>query len=289
MRFGKFTPILLLFILSSVAKGQNTNRIIAGYHLDKLSCALENEVTIILDPALRSYIYDHKLSALLISPQQDPGKVIGLCFDKLRCSGTTDFPISDHDYAQLIEYADHKAFERASKVNAAKLSGNSAELAAAVAQLNMYVADLQQPKKAQTRRFIGSVLVDSEPNESDLVAYVQEYKDFVKENVFRTLSTFLRHSTLTPGEPIVTVGSADITALDLEKVNPAGVETFELGTSKFKGAWVGSNFVFVPQSKQAKVIRDPTGLGVNETWVAGMNPSSKIVRQIRMTDVATAQ
>jgi outer membrane protein OmpA-like peptidoglycan-associated protein len=276
MRLRWLNLLLIFFALTSLAKAQD--RIIAGYHLEKLSCALENGVVVLEHSELRSHISEHKLSALLIpGRQKSTPKVIGLCFDKQRCSGSTDWDVSEKDYRQLIEYADHKAFEKAATVNRSREKGSAKEMSDARTQVNEYAAALREPERAPTRRFIGSVLIDSKPTEPDLVLYVEEYQDYVKQNAESALAAILRSSTLTPGEPLVTVGSTSFTGLDLEKVNPAEVETFEVGTNKFKGAWVGSSFIIVPQSGQKVAATDRTGLGLSETWAKS---SGRIIPQI---------
>jgi outer membrane protein OmpA-like peptidoglycan-associated protein len=210
--------------------------------------------------------------------RQDPQrKAVGLCFDKQKCSGWRQFPISDSDYAELIRYADFVAFERSTAVNSSRQNGNEKDLADARARLSQYVAELPDSERESTRRFIGSVLADAEPTEADLLPYVQEYRVYVKQNALTELAAKLRSSTLEAGEPIVTVGSASVTALDLKRVNPADVETFVVNATRFKGAWIGSSFVFVPQSTDK--VTDRTGLGINEQWAQS---SSRIVPRLQL-------
>ena len=267
MRFRWLNFLFVFFTLTGFAHAQNTDRIIAGYHLEKLSCALENRVIVIELQELQSYIYGHQLSAILIPGQQSSSrKVIGLCFDKQKCSGSSDRQVSEHDYKELIDYADHKAFEQSSRVNTLKESGSTKEFSAARAQLNEYAAALREPERAPTRRFIGSVLADSKPTEPDLAQYVNEYRDYVMENTKAAVAAMVRSSTMTPGEPMVSTGSSSFTTADLEKVNPADVQAFEVEKSKFKAAWVGSTFILVRQPETNTTSKDPSGLGLNETW-----------------------
>ena len=284
MRFHRLNLLIVFFALTAVAQAQDRDRIIAGYHLEKLACALENHVTVIDLQELQTYIYRHQLSAILIPRQQSSSrKMIGICFDKQRCSGSSDLQVTEHDYAQLVDYADHKAFAESARVNSLKEGGSAKEFSDAKTQLNEYAAALREPEKAPTRRFIGSVLADSKPTDPDLVQYVNEYRDYVRQNAKDALAAMLRSSTLTAGEPMVTTGSASFTAADLEKVNPADVEEFAVGTNKFKGAWVGSTFVLVRQSDQNTTSKDPSGLGLNETWAKS---SFRTIPQIPVNGVS---
>jgi len=276
MRFRCLYLFVVFFALSDFATAQQADRVIAGYHMVKLPCALDNKSTRIENLELKSYITDQKLSAILIMGRQDPQrKAVGLCFDKQKCSGWREFQISDSDYAELIRYADFVAFERSTSVNSSRQNGNEKDFADARARLSQYSASLPESERDSTRRFIGSVLADSETTEADLVPYVQEYRAYVKQNALTELAAKLRSSTLEAGEPMVTVGSASVTVLDLKRVNPADVETFVVNTTTFKGAWIGSSFVFVPQSTDS--VKDRTGLGINEQWAKS---SSRLVPRL---------